>query len=117
MILLVCGGRDYWDHERVTQELDRIAALNTIDVLLQGGANGADALARAWADSRGGIQVVTYHYVRGLENPRSGGPMRNAWMLSHGKPDLVLAFPGGNGTADVVAKAKAAGAIVQEIPR
>ena len=33
----------------------------------------------------------------------------NQQMLDIGKPDLVLAFPGGSGTADMVAKARAAG--------
>jgi hypothetical protein len=36
---------------------------------------------------------------------RSGGPKRNQQMLEEGKPDLVLAFPGGRGTADMVRRA------------
>ena len=35
--------------------------------------------------------------------------MRNARMLAEGKPDLVVAFPGGRGTADMVAQARKAG--------
>jgi predicted Rossmann-fold nucleotide-binding protein len=31
------------------------------------------------------------------------------------KPDLVVAFPGGTGTADMVAQAKAAGVAVMEL--
>lgn len=30
-------------------------------------------------------------------------------MLSEGRPDLVVAFPGGKGTADMVRRARAAG--------
>jgi hypothetical protein len=30
-------------------------------------------------------------------------------MLNEGKPDLVVAFPGGRGTADMVKRARAAG--------
>jgi len=29
-------------------------------------------------------------------------------MLDKGQPDLVLAFPGGNGTADMIRRAEAA---------
>ena len=38
---------------------------------------------------------------------RAAGPIRNAQMLREGKPDLVVAFPGGRGTANMVAQAKA----------
>ena len=47
--------------------------------------------------------------------PRRGaGPVRNARMLVE-KPDLVIAFPGGPGTADMVRRARAAGVEVVEI--
>ena len=36
-------------------------------------------------------------------------------MLDEGKPDLVIAFPGGRGTADMVRKANRAGVKVVEI--
>jgi hypothetical protein len=36
-------------------------------------------------------------------------------MLTEGKPDLVVAFPGGRGTADMVRRAYAANVIVKEI--
>jgi ABC-type Fe3+-hydroxamate transport system substrate-binding protein len=36
-------------------------------------------------------------------------------MIEEGKPDLVVAFPGGRGTADMVAKAEAAGIPVQRV--
>lgn len=31
------------------------------------------------------------------------------WMLEFGRPDLVVAFPGGRGTEDMVTKAERAG--------
>jgi predicted Rossmann-fold nucleotide-binding protein len=39
---------------------------------------------------------------------RAAGPRRNQEMLMR-KPNLVVAFPGGEGTADMVQKAIAAG--------
>ena len=40
---------------------------------------------------------------------RKAGPIRNQRMLDEGKPDLVVAFPGGTGTAGMVALACKAG--------
>jgi hypothetical protein len=45
----------------------------------------------------------------------AAGPIRNAWMLEFGKPDLVVAFPGGRGTADMISKARKAGIEVCEV--
>jgi hypothetical protein len=46
---------------------------------------------------------------------RIAGPVRNALMLDVGKPDLVVVFPGGRGTADCVRQARAAGVQVIEV--
>jgi hypothetical protein len=43
----------------------------------------------------------------------AAGPMRNQRMLDWG-PDLVVAFAGGKGTADMVRRARAAGVDVIE---
>ena len=40
---------------------------------------------------------------------------RNQWMISNGAPDLVVAFPGGIGTANMIETAKAARIEVLEI--
>jgi hypothetical protein len=40
---------------------------------------------------------------------RAAGPIRNTLMLVEGRPDLVVAFPGGQGTADMTKKALRAG--------
>jgi hypothetical protein len=37
-------------------------------------------------------------------------------MIDEGKPDLVVAFPGGRGTADMVKRAKKANVEVIEVP-
>lgn len=46
---------------------------------------------------------------------RSAGAIRNAVMLSEFQPDIVVAFPGGRGTAHMVRIARAAGIDVIEI--
>jgi hypothetical protein len=45
------------------------------------------------------------------------GPLRNYQMLEEGKPDLVVAFPGGGGTKDMVRRAVKAGVSVHEVNR
>jgi hypothetical protein len=45
------------------------------------------------------------------------GPLRNQRMLDEGKPDLVVAFPGGGGTKDMVRRAVQAGVIIHEVNR
>jgi hypothetical protein len=40
---------------------------------------------------------------------RAAGPIRNQRMLDEVKPELVVAFPGGRGTADMVRRAREAG--------
>jgi hypothetical protein len=111
--VLVCGGRDYNDKDRIFAVLDAYHDKAGIDVLIDGGARGADQWASAWAGRRG---VGTQTYEADWENHGSfAGPMRNTRMLYEGKPDLVIAFPGGRGTADMVKKARRAGVQVVEI--
>src|SRR5215475_12388663 len=45
------------------------------------------------------------------------GPIRNSKMLAEGKPEMVLAFPGGRGTANMVKQARSAGVSVCEVSR
>lgn len=114
MRLLVCGGRRFWYRSRVWKELDLIHAKTPVSCLIHGHAMGADALAAEWAEERR-VDCITGFVANWKRFGRAAGPMRNAKMLSEGKPDLVVAFPGGVGTADMVKKAKAAGVTVKEI--
>jgi hypothetical protein len=43
------------------------------------------------------------------------GPIRNKPMLEEGKPDLVVAFPSGRGTANMMKQAREAGVPVRVI--
>ena len=44
----------------------------------------------------------------------AAGPKRNQMMLDQ-KPDIILAFPGGRGTADMIARAEQAGVEVVKV--
>ena len=102
MRVLVTGGRKYADRERLFQVMDRVHAAKPISVLIHGAASGADQLAAEWAELRS---------VEALSCPpdwrrygRGAGPMRNRQMLKE-RPALLVAFPGGSGTADMIAVA------------
>ena len=113
MRLLVCGGRDYTDRDLVWRIVGRLNPA----VLIQGGAAGADRLAKLWAESKGLVEIVTEPADWDLHG-KAAGPMRNKLMLDKHEPDLVLAFPGGAGTDDMVAQARRAGVpVVRACPR
>jgi predicted Rossmann-fold nucleotide-binding protein len=105
--VLVCGGRDYHDQDALYVALDRLHAEHHFAVVIAGGARGADSLAAQWAEHRG---IPTEVYMAEWERlGRKAGPIRNQRMLDEGKPDLVIAFPGGHGTAGMMALARKAG--------
>lgn len=111
--VIVCGGRHYDDDVRVRGVLDAGIDGQPITELAEGGAGGADEYADEWAVMRG-VESKTYN-ADWEKHGRAAGPIRNAEMLAKFKPDAVIAFPGGTGTADMVAKARAAGVRVIEV--
>lgn len=111
--VLVCGGRLFADADRLYGVLDELHRKQGIGCIIEGNARGADRMAGYWARK---------HRVDNLKFPadwatngKAAGPIRNRQMLVEGKPDLVLAFPGGSGTANMVAQAKAGGVQVVEV--
>jgi hypothetical protein len=113
MKVLVTGGRHYADAEVVTAELDAVNAESAISLIITGGARGADALAIEWAQFEG-IPFVVYEPDWNRWG-KVAGPKRNKEMLLLSEPDLVVAFPGGRGTADCVKQARGFGIEVLEV--
>ena len=111
MRAIVCGSRNYKDWELLYRVLDGLGITHVIE----GGARGADRLAREWALSRL-IPLSTFDADWGAHGKAAGG-IRNQQMLDEGKPDLVVAFPlaKSSGTWDMVRKAKAANVSVKLI--
>lgn len=108
MKVLVCGGRDFNDAMTLGSWLGGIHKNNgPITLLIEGGARGADFMAKEFAKWMG-IPVKTFEADWNRHGKRAG-PLRNKQMLEEGKPDLVVAFEGGKGTANMVEQAKAAG--------
>lgn len=100
--VIVTGGRTYKDVIAVYDALDAAKP----SLVVQGGANGADRLAREWAHVHK-VECVTFA-ASWKDYGHAAGPIRNAAMIEAGA-DLVLAFPGGRGTADCIEKAITAG--------
>lgn len=116
--VVVTGGRDYADEERVRLALGWLNDRYVIQRLAHGGATGADALASSVARCMS-IHVVEYA-VTPAEWKRLGkraGPLRNRRMLDEERPDLVVAFPGNTGTADCCRQAGGLGIRIWEVGR
>lgn len=108
MKVLVCGGRAFNDALTLGSWLGGIHKNNgPITELIEGGAPGADFMARKFAEWMG-IPVRTFEAEWDIHG-KAAGPIRNKRMLDEGKPDLVVAFEGGKGTANMLKQATAAG--------
>jgi len=112
MKLIVCGGRNYRNIHAVRHVLTAVHAKRPITLLIEGGAKGADRLAREWAVATG-VPVATEEADWDKYGKRAG-PIRNGLMLSKHMPDGIIAFPGGFGTDDMIAQALKAGVKVYE---
>jgi hypothetical protein len=121
MRVLVCGGRNFADvtkNEHIMEWnfmndwLDKWHEGHEGDLtVIHGAARGADMTAHVWAHSIGAH--IKQYPADWKKYGKQAGYVRNAQMLKEGKPDLVIAFPGGKGTAMMVKLAKEAGVPVE----
>lgn len=123
--VLVCGGREYVDGDRVWRELNSEHKQEQITKIIHGNAGkerggyiicGADRYADAWAIANRidrAVYAILDNYWK--EFGKIIGPIRNQIMLDREAPNKVIAFPGGRGTADMIRRAKAAGVPVREV--
>jgi hypothetical protein len=131
--ILVCGGRKFGcldlncppelfneaihnaqvEQAFLRQTLSNINDKAIIEVLIEGDAKGADKLAGRWAEDNG-VPRLTFPADWDTHG-KAAGSIRNQQMLDEGKPTLVIAFPGGRGTKDMVRRAKKAGLPVYEV--
>ena len=107
-IVLVCGGRDWTNRIETMKTLDGLdKSHGPIEAIVEGGYNGADKLAAEWALNKG-LCNIRFPAAWGALKKKAG-PIRNSNMVKFLTPDLVYAFPGGSGTADMVKKASLKG--------
>lgn len=119
MRALVCGGRKYARGDVVNGVLNKLYP----EVVISGMATGADSLAAAWADAHPDVTLLPFpakwqdiHRPGAVVKKRwdgtlydaAAGGVRNQRMLDEGKPDCVIAFPGGSGTEDMIRRAQKA---------
>lgn len=116
MRVLVCGGRDFNDWIFFRDKLDELIPYMTEKVIIISGmAKGADKMAVRWAEENW-LEVNKYP-ADWTVHGKAAGFIRNQQMIDEGKPDLVIAFPGRNGTADMIRRAKNHNIKVIEVER
>jgi UDP-N-acetylmuramoylalanine-D-glutamate ligase len=106
-VLLVCGGREFVMSDFYAAKFRDVIERYFVTAVVHGGAAGADTSAGALAEEHG--LPVTVYDTDWEKHGRAAGPIRSQRMLDEANPDLVLAFPGARGTADMVRRAKEAG--------
>ena len=109
MKIIVSGGRDFKLWAMLRGALDyQHKHIEPITCIVHGGASGADDLAQAWAEEN---CISTKIYPADWDkHGRAAGPIRNKAMLEE-NPDakMLVVFPGGKGTANMLRLAKEAG--------
>ncbi len=122
---IITGGRTYTLTVRDAKWLDGLVTERGIRLIIEGGCRRkdyrgdmlptADYGAYRWAMSRG-LPVATVDANWDLHG-KAAGPIRNGQMLMLLSPgDIVIAFPGGTGTADMCAQAEREGFEVVKCP-
>lgn len=102
MRVLVCGGRNYANKELLFKQLD--IHKDNITCIISGCAKGADTLAIEWAKSN---NILCLEYPADWNKyGKKAGPIRNQQMIEEAFPNLVIAFPGGTGTNDMIKRAR-----------
>ncbi len=113
MKVLVCGDRNWTDRRIIFK---RLFDLPADSIIIEGGANGADLMAREVALDLG-LEVVEFP-AAWKKHGKSAGPKRNIKMLDT-NPHLVIAFHGdlskSKGTRHTVREARKRGITVEVI--
>jgi len=105
----VCGGREFADAFLVARTLADHVRYG--DVVVHGGAPGADTMADRWARRNRRDLIVVPALWDSFE--KGAGFRRNA-IIAALPLRLLIAFPGGTGTADMVERARSKGIPIVE---
>lgn len=113
MTYLVTGGRNFSKRVRLYAVLDALG-LTRADRVVHGACpTGADAMTHEWC-ARRGVPVYPYPADWAAFGP-AAGPIRNGQMLVDQSVDKCIAFPGGDGTADMIERCEEAGVPVERV--
>jgi len=111
--VLICGGRDFDNRDVLFTTLDDLNLRFCFSCVITGGAKGADRLAHLWA-AKNHLDAKVYP-ANWERHGKMAGILRNREMLKEESPDLIVAFPGGRGTEDMVKIGRKAGVEVFEV--
>lgn len=114
MYVLITGGREYRNQREMWAVLDRLHKERRFTYLGHGDAVGADQMSHRWAKLRG-VQPVAYEALWSFHPNKKAGTIRNKAMYAFRKPDLVVAFPGGTGTANMMKVASDGGTEIIDV--
>ena len=103
--LVACGGREYTDRDFIHRTLARLHLRRRISLLIHSEAAGAAKIAGEWAR---GMAIHTAEVAALPCHRTAAAAQRNRAMLLL-NPDGVLAFPGGEETANMIRLADKAG--------
>jgi ribA/ribD-fused uncharacterized protein len=108
MRLLVSGGREFDDVDFIVNQLTRLHESRSVTELIHGTARGVDTICGCWGEEVGIIVTPMPAKWRDEEGnyDAGAGHKRNQQMLDECRPDALMAFPGGTGTADMVKRAE-----------
>ena len=111
--LAVTGGRKYQDYYNVQRTMRKIAAKFDLVIIHGDCPTGADHWAKIYCDLTETPQEP--YPAKWKTQGDAAGFARNQWMVENANIQLCIAFPGGPGTADMVARCSAAGIPVKLI--
>ena len=102
----VTGGSNFDDSRFVNYHLSRLDDEYFFECLIHGNAPGADKLCGEWAKSKN-IKVISVD-ANWERYGKAAGPIRNKEILKY-KPDILISFPGGRGTNNMISEARKLG--------
>lgn len=110
---IICGGRDFNDSAMFNDAMYEIIHLRGCpNRVIAGGARGVDKLAFEWVTR---LAIPSFEvYADWNTRDKAPATIRYQNMLER-RPQAVIAFPGGRGIADMVARARRAGVDVIEV--
>lgn len=110
MNIIVTGGRDYKDRDKVFKVLKM---LNPKYIIIGDCPTGVDKFVNEYCDVNfiGNELHFAYWEKYGLK----AGPLRNIEMIKQNPDAIVIAFPGGKGTQSCINEALARGLVVLKV--
>ena len=107
MKLAIVGSREFENYDLLCAEVAKIQKTQNIELIVSGGAKGADTLAKKFA-ARNHIPLM--EFLPDYERYGRGAPLqRNSLIVQHANWVLAFVTASSRGTWDTIRKAERAG--------